>query len=109
MERSEIERMPVDELWSLHEAISEVLAARLAAEKFELEKRLAQLRGQPPTQHQRKPYPPVLPRFRNPNDPSQTWAGRGRQPRWVAEQLRAGKRMEDFKIRLEPTSNEKRP
>jgi len=110
----QLDRMTVDELWSLHEVISEVLTERLAAEKLALEKRLTQLRGQPhSTRHQnpvgRRPYPPVHPKFRNPDDPSETWAGRGRQPRWVAEQLSSGKKMEDFKIQPDRTFKEKQP
>jgi DNA-binding protein H-NS len=32
---------------------------------------------------QRK-YPRVFPKFRNPKEPSETWSGRGKQPRWLA-------------------------
>jgi DNA-binding protein H-NS len=27
----------------------------------------------------------VAPKYRNPKDPSQTWTGRGRRPRWIVE------------------------
>jgi DNA-binding protein H-NS len=37
-------------------------------------------------------------RFRNPADESQTWTGRGRQPRWIAEALTKGKSLDDFRI-----------
>jgi DNA-binding protein H-NS len=30
------------------------------------------------------------PRYRNPNDPSQTWSGRGRRPQWVKDAEGAG-------------------
>ena len=43
--------------------------------------------------------PPVLPKFRNPARPSETWAGRGSQPRWLSDQLRHGKKLNDFRIR----------
>lgn len=33
----------------------------------------------------------VLPKYRNPADPAQTWAGRGAQPRWFREALAAGR------------------
>ena len=35
--------MSLDELWTLHERISNLLSARILAEKHELEKRLAYL------------------------------------------------------------------
>ncbi|MEL6168594.1 MAG: H-NS histone family protein [Pseudomonadota bacterium] len=30
-------------------------------------------------------------KFRNPQDPSQTWSGRGRQPEWYKAAIKAGK------------------
>jgi DNA-binding protein H-NS len=33
----------------------------------------------------------VAPKYRNPDDRSQTWSGRGRQPRWFAAALKRGK------------------
>ncbi|MGZ4925331.1 MAG: H-NS histone family protein [Halobacteriota archaeon] len=36
--------------------------------------------------------------YRNPADSSQTWTGRGRQPKWIAEGLAGGKKIEDFRI-----------
>ncbi|MGO4474838.1 H-NS family nucleoid-associated regulatory protein [Massilia sp. 2TAF26] len=36
-------------------------------------------------------------RFRNPADKSQTWTGRGRQPKWIAEALAGGKSLDDFR------------
>jgi len=40
----------------------------------------------------------VLPRYRNPDDPSQTWSGRGRQPKWVAEALAGGRTLDELKF-----------
>jgi DNA-binding protein H-NS len=95
--------MSTDELWALREKISACLAAKLTAEKNALERRLAQLirgnrqkQSEPSTERRR--YPTVVPKFRNPDRPSETWAGRGKQPRWLAEQLRSGKRVDDFRI-----------
>jgi DNA-binding protein H-NS len=36
-------------------------------------------------------------RFRNPADESQTWTGRGRQPKWISEALAGGKSLDDFR------------
>jgi DNA-binding protein H-NS len=33
----------------------------------------------------------VPPKYRNPADPAQTWAGRGAQPRWFREALAGGR------------------
>jgi len=40
----------------------------------------------------------VAAQYRNPADNAQTWTGRGRQPRWLAEGLASGKTLEDFRI-----------
>lgn len=41
----------------------------------------------------------VAPKYRNPADPSQTWAGRGVQPRWFRDALAAGRAADDLLIR----------
>lgn len=38
------------------------------------------------------------PKYRNPDDPTKTWTGRGRQPAWIKEGLAAGKSLDDFMI-----------
>jgi len=41
----------------------------------------------------------VAPKYRNPANPTQTWAGRGMQPKWLAEAVGKGARLEDYLIR----------
>jgi DNA-binding protein H-NS len=73
-----------------------IVAAKNPNGKLQLEERLKLLRTPEPG---RRPYPSVPPKYRNPNQPSETWAGRGKQPRWLVAQLRSGKRIDDFKIK----------
>ena len=40
----------------------------------------------------------VAPKYRNPQNPADTWAGRGQQPKWMATQIAAGRKLEDFLI-----------
>lgn len=40
----------------------------------------------------------VAPRYRDLNDATQTWTGRGKKPRWVVEALAQGKTLEDLAI-----------
>ena len=40
----------------------------------------------------------AAPKYRNPADPSQTWSGRGKRPRWFNAALKAGKREKDLLI-----------
>src|ERR1700737_4280631 len=56
--------------------------------------------------HARRPYPRVFPKYRNPAKPSETWAGRGKKPRWLAAQLKSGKRIDDF--RMQPSEQARR-
>lgn len=104
MKSHDFKSMSVEELWSLHEQIDSVLAGKMLAEKGRLEQRLRQL-GQDlftSDEHMsraRRPYAKVVPKFRNPKRPSETWAGRGKQPRWLTAQLRSGKKLDDFRIK----------
>ena len=41
----------------------------------------------------------VAPKYRNPQNPAETWAGRGQQPKWMATQIAGGKKIEDFLIK----------
>jgi DNA-binding protein H-NS len=38
------------------------------------------------------------PKYANPEDPTQTWTGRGRKPNWVVEALKSGKSVDDLAI-----------
>src|SRR4029453_5339587 len=96
MKRTELDRMSADELWALHVEVSQLLQQRIQTEKLQLEERLKLLRA--PVSG-RRPYPPVAPKYRNPDQPSETWAGRGKQPRWLVAQLDSGKRIDDFIIK----------
>lgn len=37
-------------------------------------------------------------KFRNPEDPQQTWTGRGKRPKWLVDSLAAGRNLEEFAI-----------
>jgi len=38
-------------------------------------------------------------KYQNPDNPDQTWTGRGKRPNWVHEALSRGKSLEDLRIR----------
>jgi DNA-binding protein H-NS len=100
MQSLDLKTMSVDQLWNFHEELIAELSRKIAQEKARLETRLRQLK--PPVAEgnkERRPYPKVYPKYRNPKNPQETWAGRGKQPRWLAAQLRTGKKLDDFLIR----------
>ena len=41
----------------------------------------------------------VAPKYRNPANAEETWAGRGKPPRWLATYLDQGRQIEEFLIR----------
>jgi DNA-binding protein H-NS len=92
----ELDRMNTDDLWSLHVEISQLLQQRIHQDKLRLEERLKLL---PSPVSGRRSYPLVPPKYRNPDQPSETWAGRGKRPRWLVAQLGSGKRIDDFRIK----------
>jgi DNA-binding protein H-NS len=118
-----LDAMSVDDMWLLHEEVSQVLTVRLASEKRELEKRLAQLRYEkemPPAEligarskeaaGERRKYPKVFPKYRNPKEPSETWSGRGKRPLWLTSALKTGRTIEEFLIRgAETNKSNSRP
>jgi DNA-binding protein H-NS len=87
--------MPLEELWKLREEVVVLLVSKLVAEKAKLEKRLFQLH---PHDHLRRLYPKVFPKYQNPKNPTETWSGRGRHPRWLSPHLASGKTLDDFRI-----------
>jgi DNA-binding protein H-NS len=96
MKSNKFECMSTDELWELHGTISSILSKRIEAEKAQLEERLRKLGSV--SKKSRRPYPPVRPKYKNPNNPGEVWSGRGKTPRWVRDQLRTGKRLDQFLI-----------
>jgi DNA-binding protein H-NS len=108
MTKLRFKNMDLDELWHLHEELTKMLAEKIAGEKLELESRLALLRRteqfgkvarpEAKADRPRRRYPKVLPKFSNPSVPTETWSGRGKQPRWLVAALRSGHKLEDFLI-----------
>jgi DNA-binding protein H-NS len=101
MRSSELACKSIDELWVLHEQVIEILSVKISDEKVRLEKKLSELQpqtGASSNLRERRPYPPVLPKFCNPRRPSETWAGRGKKPRWLSELLKDGRPLDDFRI-----------
>jgi DNA-binding protein H-NS len=113
-----LDAMTVDEMWRLHERIVEVLSERLTSEKRELETRLAKLRrdqklprlesegGPAEPRPERRKFPAVSPKYRNPDQPTETWSGRGKRPRWLTAALTAGRTIEEFIISDAKSAND---
>ncbi|MEX1200989.1 MAG: H-NS histone family protein [Methylophaga sp.] len=46
----------------------------------------------------RKPRSESPVKYRHPNDANKTWKGFGKRPLWLNEELKRGRKLEDFKI-----------
>src|SRR5882757_7781584 len=93
--------MSLDKLSKLKDQVNAILHTKVADQRQTLEAELAKL-SRLSTSHLRSKGPavrgPVAPKYRNPQNPSETWAGRGLKPRWLAAALKSGKKLEDFSI-----------
>jgi DNA-binding protein H-NS len=99
----DLRSIPAEELWKLFELATAQLGSKLAAEKAKLQEREERLRklqsvGIVINPDLRRPYPKVLPKYRNPRNPAETWTGRGKRPRWLMAELRSGEKLENFLI-----------
>src|SRR6202043_2217027 len=102
MKRYDLKSMSTDQLSILYDKITAILTEKIVAQKRVLEDRLKQLVPIERTSETatRRPYPTVLPKFRNPDNKSETWTGRGKKPRWLSARPKSGKQIEGFRIRF---------
>lgn len=110
------EAMTVDELWQVHERIEQTLRSKIQSEQEKLDAQLSLLtaaterspspvhpkaasaKGSAASKPAKRHYPEVKPKYRSLKDPSQTWAGRGKQPLWLLAEMKGGKTLDDFLI-----------
>jgi DNA-binding protein H-NS len=99
-----LKSMSIDALVGLRGKIDAVLGTKVAEERRSLESELVKLSrvemggGRSKAAFGRGVRGKVAPKYRNPENPSETWAGRGLKPRWLAAALKSGKKLDDFVI-----------
>ncbi|MFP4155733.1 MAG: H-NS family nucleoid-associated regulatory protein [Halothiobacillaceae bacterium] len=108
MSQVDLSQMSADELKELMEQAENSLRERHQRRIMELRKEAEELAremgmavgevfgvdgGRGPAQKSKLP-----PKFMNPNNPKQTWTGRGKRPRWLAEALERGEPEDKFRI-----------
>ena len=72
------------------------MASELAAEAgFSLEEVIA---AGPSSRKRKSKGVKVVLKYRNPKNSSQTWTGRGRQPKWLVDELEKGKSRDAFLV-----------
>jgi DNA-binding protein H-NS len=98
-----LKAMSFDKLSKLRDQVDTILSAKVAEEYRAAQSRLKELdrlalNGARASGAGRGSRGAVPPKYRNLENPAETWAGRGLKPRWLAAALKSGKKLEDFSI-----------
>ena len=125
--------MTVAQLLQLRDKLQSVMSRKIMAERQELERQIGLLsklessapqNGRSTTRRGRggrralamragngKSHPlkgrTVAPKYRDPANPNQTWAGRGQAPRWLVAYENQGRKRDDFLIGVTTTGRSK--
>lgn len=105
MAKQDLSALSLDELQALKKDVEKAIATfrdrQMQAARAELEA-LAREKGFSLTEivgtTGKKTRKPSVAKYRHPENPALTWAGRGRQPGWVKEALAQGKSLQDMAI-----------
>jgi DNA-binding protein H-NS len=96
--------MSVSKLQDLKSKVDAAISEKVSARRQELETELSKLDGHSGRGGRGRPAGrggargPVAPKYRNPENPQETWAGRGLKPRWLAAAIKGGQKIEHFAI-----------
>jgi DNA-binding protein H-NS len=99
-----LKSMPIAKLQDLREQVQAAISEKLQSRRHELETELSRLDGYAGGARRGRPAGPdgrrgsVAPKYRNPENSAETWAGRGLKPRWLTAAMKGGKKLEDFAI-----------
>jgi DNA-binding protein H-NS len=97
-----LKTMPIAKLQQLKSQVEAAITAKVTERRRELESELSKLAGfgvRKATKFGRGGrIGPVAPKYRNPENPDETWAGRGLKPRWLTAAIKGGKELDDFLI-----------
>lgn len=103
---SDLESMSIKELRELKDRIESIIPEKERAERQELKRKMAELAAEAGLSLEdvlggsgKGSRGKVAVKYRNPEDATQTWTGRGRQPKWLVEKLaKRGVKIEDFAV-----------
>jgi DNA-binding protein H-NS len=99
-----LKSMSIAKLQDLKAKVDAAISEKVGARRSELEAEMSKLEGYTGGPRRGRPTGrggprgAVAPKYRNPENPSETWAGRGLKPRWLTAAMKGGKKLEDFAI-----------
>ena len=101
--QTNLSKLSVKELEALQKDVAKELENRKEEEKKQALQQIQEIAkqagfslGELVGKQAPKPKPKV--RYRDPENPKNTWAGRGRKPKWLEQALAEGKNVEDFAV-----------
>lgn len=102
MKAADFSRLTVDELLNVRDIINDILSTKIDEERRNLQLRMDTLNRFNQMHHDfgkdTRRLNKIPPKYQNPENPLETWAGRGKTPKWMAAALKKGKKQEDFLI-----------
>ena len=107
MKALKLSTMSFDDLVALRDSVVRVISDKAASTRRELEQKLAAIEGLglsfgakrgPKARGSKLKGRKVAPKYRNPHNRSETWAGRGATPRWLRTLLKSGHKLEEYAI-----------
>jgi DNA-binding protein H-NS len=99
-----LKSMSLDRLANLRDQVNSALVAKVADQRRTLESGLSKISRFQVDGAKAKAGrgglkgSSIAPKYRNPENASETWAGRGLKPRWLAAAIKSGKKQDDFLI-----------
>jgi DNA-binding protein H-NS len=98
-----LKTMSIDKLRDLKNKVDAAICTKISERRHELESELSRLsgfggRGKAIKFGRSGTRGPVAPKYRNPENRTETWAGRGLKPRWLAAAIKGGKTLDDFLV-----------
>jgi DNA-binding protein H-NS len=105
-----LKTMSFDDLVALRDNVLRTISDKATSTRRDLEARLAAIEGLGmglgSSGAKRGPKPrgsklkgrKVAPKYRNPANRTETWAGRGATPRWLRAYVKEGRKLEEFAI-----------
>src|SRR4051794_38647582 len=99
-----LKSMSAEKLVALKDQVEAMLSSKVLEQRRALESELSKLERFQGGTGRRKSVGRggargvVAAKYRNPENPAETWAGRGLRPRWLTAAMKGGKSLEDFAI-----------
>lgn len=104
-----LKSMTFDDLVALRDNVVRLISDKAASARRELEAKLSAIEGLglgggggakrgPKPRGSKLKGRKVPPKYRNPKNRAETWAGRGATPRWLRAYIKGGHKLEEFAI-----------